>query len=464
MSGAALIVIDTRPGEVRAAALDAENKPFAFHVERDHERSHVGALYLGRVLAVRQNLGAAFVDLGLGTDGFLNIKSSSVDARGVRIVEGAAILVQITRDAEAAKGPTLGAAIDIAGSALVLTPGKSGLGLSSRISDNDQRAQLKALFKDTDFKDAGLVVRTAAADMPADDVLLELKTLQARWQDLVNGLAGLSAPALIEAAPGLAGRMVRDYAGTATREILLDDAGVAAQLKSGLSDQPAAGAFKITSTPVRTSAFDAAGISDAFEAAFSPLAHLPGGGTLVITETPAMTTIDVNAGRGAAGNEERLAFETNAEAAAVLTRELRLRGIGGLIAVDFLKMRDSANQDKILAELKNAFRSDPAGPRVGAFSPFGIVDIVRRSSGPSLAEIFLTTRKTRTPETVALEALSALSRQAGASATLTVSGPVAAVLTGPLAGVRKTLEQALGFVIRLETVESVNIEAYEIKE
>lgn len=464
MSGATLIVIESRPGEIRAAALDAENNPIAFHVERDHTRSHVGALYLGRVSAVRQNLGAAFVDLGLGSDGFLNIKSNSVDARGVRVVEGAGILVQITRDAEAAKGPTLGTAIDIAGSALVLTPGKSGLGLSSRISDNDQRAGLKTLFRDMDFKEAGLVVRTAAAAMPADDVLGELKALQGRWQAMISELAAQTAPVLIEAAPRLPERMVRDYTGTATREILVDDVDMAAQLKLCVAQVQNANPIKVTNTPARAYAFDVAGISDAFDAALSPVAHLPGGGTLVITETPAMTTIDVNAGKGAAGNDERLAFETNAQAAVVLARELRVRGIGGLIAVDFLKMRDSANQDKILSELKNVFRSDPAGPRVGAFSPFGIVDIVRRSSGPSLGEIFQTNRKSRTPETVALEALAALNRQAGASATLTVSGPVAAVLTGPLADVLKTLEQALGFVIRLETVQGVDIEAFEIKE
>lgn len=463
MKGATRIVIESRPGEIRAAAMGTDNSPIAFRIEREQNRSIVGALYLGRVAAVRPSMGAAFIDLGLGVDGYLNIKPDSKDARGVRIAEGAAILVRVTRDAEADKGPMLDAAVDIAGRAMVLTPGKPGLGLSSRISDPDRRQQLISLFEGKDFTGAGLVLRTACESMSSADILSDFEALSARWQTMIEKLSGQTAPVLVEPAPGLVERMVLAYVNASTREIMVDDAESQAWLNTQVV-QSGANPTAIVSAPARVGAFEAAGLSDAFEAALSPVVPLPGGGTLIITETPAMTTIDVNAGRGAAGDPQRLAYETNAEAAVVLAHQLRLRGIGGLIAVDFLKLREEANQQKILSILKANFRSDRAGARVGAFSPFGIVDIVRRADFPSLSETMLTRNTTRTPETVALDALARIQRSGGTSATITVAQPVAAALAGPLAEIRKTLETALGFVIRIEQAPAGDIETVEIEQ
>lgn len=463
MSGGVRLVIESRPGELRAAVLDNTNSPIAFHVERDTRRSHIGALYLGRVAAVRSSLGAAFIDLGLGIDGFLNLKAGDTDARGERIVEGAGILVQITRDAGGDKGPALGMAIDIAGQALVLTPGRPGLGLSGRIKDEAQRHRLKSLFADADVTAVGLVVRTAATKLTDAEVLSELQALNGRWQTMQDHLEGVSAPAMVAPAPGLIERLIAEHGGAGIHDILLDDADAMERLKASMAGGSPGSQPTLLQAPARTAAFVDAGLEDAFEAALSPIVSLPGGGTLIITETPAMATIDVNAGRGAAGDEERLALETNLQAASALARQLRLRGIGGLIAVDFLKMRTEDNRKKILSALKAAFRSDPGGPRIGDFSAFGIVDIVRRRVSPSLGATFLVAHRTLSPETVALQALAAIRRKGGASAGLKVHPDVAAQLNGPLASVRKTLEVTLGFVIRVEASKTAGIETIEIE-
>ena len=463
MSGGVRLVIETRPGELRAAVLDHTNSPIAFHVERDTRQSHIGALYLGRVAAARPSLGAAFIDLGMIIDGFLNLKSGDTDARGQRIVEGAAILVQITRDAGEGKGPALGMAIDIAGQALVLTPGRPGLGLSGKIKDEGQRQRLKSLLADTDTAAAGLVVRTAATQLTDAEVLSELQSLNSRWQTMQDALAGVNAPAMIAPAPGLPERLIAEHGGAGIRDILLDDAELMGRLKAGLAAGARGVETAILQTPARTAAFVDAGLEDAFEAALSPVVQLPGGGTLIITETPAMTTIDVNAGRGAAGDEERLSLETNLQAASALACQLRLRGIGGLIAVDFLKMRAEGNRKKVLSALKAAFRNDPGGPRVGDFSTFGIVDIARRSVMPSLGATLLFAHRTLSPETVALQALAAIRQKGGASAGLKVHADVAAQLNGPLASVRKSLEVTLGFVIRVEASTTAAIETIEIE-
>ncbi|MEX0695614.1 MAG: ribonuclease E/G [Rhodospirillales bacterium] len=463
MSGGVRLVIESRPGELRAAVLDSTNTPIAFHVEREVHRSQIGALYLGRVAAVRPSLGAAFIDLGLGIDGFLNLKTTDRDARGERIVEGASVLVQIMRDAGGEKGPALGTAIDIAGRALLLTPGRPGLGLSGKIRDEEQRQRLKAVFADTEVSAAGLVVRTAATKRSDAEVLDELQALNKRWQSMQDDVQGRPAPFLIAPAPGLLERLLAQHGGAGIRDILLDDAVLAARLKDGLAGTPDGSQPALLLTAARTAAFADAGLEDAFEAALSPLVPMPGGGTLIITETPAMTTIDVNAGRGAAGDEERLALETNLQAAAALARQLRLRGIGGLIAVDFLKMRLDGNRKKVLAALKADFRDDPGAPRVGDFSPFGIVDIVRRSLSVSLGALFFETHRSPTPETVALQALARVHRQGGAAASLKVHVDVAAQFAGPLATVRKALEETLGFVIRVEVSNTAGIETVEIE-
>ena len=454
MSGAARIVIESRPGEVRACAVDDQDRPLAFRIERETDPSLVGAIHLGRVRAVRKEIGAAFVDIGVSDDGFLNIRDAAADALGTEVREGAAILVQINRDAEGDKGPALSAAIDIAGASLVLTPGRAGLGLSGRISDDAERTRLKALLQDVDTSFHGLVVRTAAATLSGDAVRGELFALQNRWQDLQDRLQGINAPACVHPAPGLVARMISQFAGPDTREILVDDA----ELVTGLAVDP-----QPVLAPAHTPAFAAAGLDDAFEAALSPYVALPSGGSLIITETPAMTTVDVNAGRTAAGNPERLALDTNIEAAAALARALMVRGIGGLIAVDFLKMRDAANQKRVLAALNTAFRDDPEKPRTGTFSRFGLVDIVRRSRGASLGERVLTYTQTLSPESLALDALARIARGRGAGATLRCGAEVGDCLNGPLAEIRKNLERRLGFVIRVEPVPGAGADTLEIE-
>lgn len=464
MSGAARIVIETRPGETRAAVLDGSDRPIAFRIERETSRSRVGGVYLGRVLALRPEIGAAFVDIGLDADGFLNLKGADKDACGTRIEEGAAVLVQLSRDAEPGKGPALAVHIDFVGAGLVLTPGKPGLGLSGRIEDEDTRSHLKSLFTNHDFSDAGLVFRTDAAEIPDADILDEYVRLQARWQDLKRAMGRANPPACLIDPPGLPERLVSQYAGPGLTGILVDDAEMLARLGTHIEQMLGDAAPAPDITKGGEAAFKAAEIEDAFDDALSGYVPLKGGGSLIITETPAMTTVDVNAGRGAAGNPERLALETNLEAAKALARELMLRGIGGLIAVDFLKMRDEQNQKRVLGALNAAFRHDPDGPRTGSFSRFGIVDIVRRRSGPSLSEIMLDQRMRLSPETAALDALDKIRRRGGTGALLKTSADVRARIEGPLAEIRKNLEQRLGFGIRLEVVPGAAPDHAEIED
>ena len=375
------IAIEYRPGEVRAAAIDAHGDVIEFRVERTHDRSLVGGVYLGRVIAVREEIGAAFVDIGVGRDAFLNlhrIKKNGdrrQDCHGTEIVEGAAIVVCVDRDAQLGKG-------------------------------------------------ARLTTKLDPIDIPDN----------------------LKCPSILFEPPNLAVVAVRDWSGPDTERVIVDDAWVAADVRAQIQ-----GEVPEVVVLHNEQSFDEMGVSEVFDAQLSPVVAMPNGGTIIIERTSAMTTIDVNVGQGMEGNAERAALQTNLEAVHVIARALRLRNIGGLIAVDFLKMSAKSDNEKILTALREALADDPAQSDTSKMSGFGIVEIARRQISASIQDIFLQTQLVPTPSTLGLEALNEIRKRRGASAIITGSHDVIAALKGPLQSTKAALESELGFVIQLET-------------
>jgi len=374
MTAAARLIVEARPGVVRAALIDADGSVIEFHEERAHAPRDVGAIYLGRVRALRMDIGCAFVDIGAAADGFLNL------SKGHAVREGDAIVVRVTRSAE---------------------PGK------------------------------GVILAAIGDELPMGWDVARLKTV--------------TPPAELLAAPGLAVRLLAEAGSAGLQSVLVDDASLLGELQRFAEAELAEFSGRFERVPSGQAAFEAAGIAEHFEAALSPLVLLPRGGSLLIHETPAMATIDVNAGDAEAGAVERTALATNLEAAAVVARELRRRGIGGLIAVDFLKMRKPENRAWVLTTLKVKFAGDPGEPKVSGFSPFGVVEIARRRLGPSLTAINLRQISEKSPETVALDLIDELRRRGGAKAAVRLHQAVFEQLRGPLAAALKSVEDRLGF-------------------
>lgn len=450
------IAIETRPGETRVALIDQENNPIQFLIERDHERSLVGGIYLGRVAAVRKSIGAAFIDIGGGVDGFLNIKEGAKDACGTAINEGAAVLVQVNRDAEASKGPSLTTQIDIAGKYMVMTPGKSGIGVSKRITEDAERDRIRSCFDNLDVEKMGFVVRTAAQTIKSDKLAAEALTLMGKWEALQSDAQALTAPSGIHQSESLALRVVNAWAPDHTDEVVVDST-LAAQLIRDGSD-----VGDLVRQTKNIPAFEDTGTADAFEAALLPTIPLSSGGSIIVSETPAMTTIDVNAGRGHGGDVERLALDINLEAAVATAQAILQRNIGGLIAIDFMRLKKSENKSAVLSALRRAFADNPRGPRIGDFSAFGLVDVVCRREGKSLGEYYLSNQHVKSVETVAIDILTLLNRRGGTSAHVRVSKHVNDVLHGALTGSVKGLEDRLGFAIDIETVDVTDAQYYEI--
>lgn len=386
MTSIARIAIEYRPGEWRAAAIDADGRVVEFRVERTHNQSLVGGVYLGRVRAVRSEINAAFVDIGHPQDAFLNIRRGKAgeparDSLGVEIVEGAAILVQTNRDATTDKG-------------------------------------------------ARLTLHTTA--------------------EIGDRAAGAPCPTCLVDPPALPVRVIRDWHTSDVRQIVVDDSKTLTEVRTALGEQKEDDQPEIELVQGMT-AFEAMGVAEFFEDQLSPVVRLPGGGSIIIEHTSAMTTIDVNVGQGQEANAARLAMSTNIEAVTATAEALRLRGIGGLIAIDFLKMTARADNERIVQSLRDALVDDPVKSHTTNMSAFGIVEIARNRTSDSLAATYLQTRSTPSPTTLALNALYDVRKRRGASATITAPRDVIAELKGPLKPAMTEIEAELGFVIQLET-------------
>lgn len=362
------LVVEVRPGEMRVAVLDGAGTPLEFGIERDHERSLVGATFVGRVRALRSEIGAAFIDIGLEADGFLNLSKRDDD-----ITEGAAVAVRVDRDPVANKGPRL-----------------------KRLQSGEP--------------EAGPV------------------------------------PRALSATPTLARRLIKQEDKATWEDVLVDDDIVCADL-AGCVDPGA-----IRRVPAGERAFTHADLDDAFEGALSPVQRLPGGARMIFAETPAMTTVDIDAGSHKGGTPGWLARDVNMAAAKALGAALRQRRIGGIIAVDFLKMPAPADRKTVLKALKAAVADDPAEVQVAKFSPFGVVEIQRQKVGASLAEACLDAISRRNAETTALEALEALCHRRGSPAKLCLPPVSAQLLSGPLRSAKSAAEARLGFDIEVEAV------------
>ncbi len=458
------VLVDQLPGETRVALLDADDRLIELVVDREQQKSLVGRVYLGRVVAVRPAFEAAFVDIGETGDGFLALAETRPHGTdgGDRIVdyvnEGDAVIVQVIRDPVEDKGPRLSMRPALAGRFLVYGPGRPGVNVSRRIEDQGERQRLRDALDGVLHDDESIVARTAADGAPDSDLIAEVTRLRGEWRALNDRAGPLTAPALLYAPSGIAENTILDWAGTGIERIVVGHAGLKVRLRTFLADaaRDLAGCLKAHSgtTPL----FEAFGAEAEIEAALDPIVPLPAGGSLIIAETPALTAIDVNIGRGAGSHPERLALETNLEAMDAVARELRRRNIAGLVVIDAVSMRDKANGNKVLARLKDATRDDPATPHIGGFTRFGLIELTRRRRHAPLSAVLGASvgaglRKSAT--TLAFDVLRRLPAEAkahrGSPLAIHAAPAIARALSGDAAAALAAAAEAQGRRIAVRT-------------
>ncbi len=469
------VIISRSPGETRVALLAGERLTELL-VARAGDDSIVGNVYLGRVEAVLKGLDAAFVDIGRDRAGFLALPEARPagamgggDRIGDYLAEGDSVLVQAVRDAAEDKGAKLTTHINIAGVNLVFRPGQPGVTLSRRIA-HAERARLEQVAAGLAADDGGFIVRTAAAAAAPEAIVREADGLVAHWTDITDRVGLVEAPHLMAGGPGVAVLALREV-GAGIRTVVVDDAETLAEVRAYCRTEIPDLADRIESHKGAEPLFEAAGIEEQIEAALDPVVPLAGGGSLIISQTPALCAIDVNTGGADAGSREETAFAVNLAAAGEAAHQLRLRNISGLVAIDFVPLRDDERKRRVLEALADAVRDDPLGPHVVGYTRLGLVELTRRRHGLSLLEIVAgpwphaVAAAGKSPMTAALEALRGLARGArkgGSVPVLRASPAVAAALAGPAAEAKREAETALGVAIAVRADQTLPDERWEI--
>ena len=342
----------------RVAALLAGNAPAELRLESPVDV--LGAIWRGRVTRVDAGLGA-FVDLGEDGAGLL------ASARLPH--EGASVLVQATRPATGSKGPALGAAPRLAGRYLVYTPRRPGISASKRLPDDGTRARLQGFVRRLLRPEEGAVVRAAAAAAGDAAIARELEVLRARWHRIDT--APDEGPALLWREPDPLGAFLRDR--LAPGGALLTDRTLRRYAERiGLPDARI--------TVLDEPGWQAFELEETIQSALEPIVTLGGGGSVSIEATRAATVVDVDGG----GRKDALAL--NLEAAETVAREVRLRGLGGLVLIDFVDLDRAADRRRVERRLADGFAGDPAARRQLPFSPLGVVEMSRQRLGAPLAE------------------------------------------------------------------------------
>jgi ribonuclease G len=389
-------------------------------------------MILGRVARVMPGMQAAFVDIGLERSGFLALREARILSRdgsediSACVREGDAVLVQVIKDPIGEKGARLTAGVTLAGRMLVMTPNQPGIALSRRITGETERAAMLALGEELLAKDgaapaAGFIFRTAAQGASLEELAQDARALAQTWSGLQEKRKAARPPATLYHDLGPIERTMRDVVRGDVAKVLIDCA-AAAETARAYCRRAMPGAEKaigVVSEPV----FSLYGLEDEIAALTHAKVELKSGAWITIESTEALTAIDVNSGRFTqSGGLEETSLAVNLEAAREIGRQIRLRGIGGLIVVDFIHLARSEHAAMVVAALEESLAFDRAPVQISPMSEFGIVAITRKRVRETLARLTGAhcpqcrgTGTALSRESVALAVLRAVEREARAA-------------------------------------------------
>lgn len=426
------ILVNVTPRETRAALLENGVLHEVF-IERDSRRGLAGNVYKGRVQRVLPGMQAAFVDIGLDRTAFLHAsdimrgRGPEADPAAARepdvrelVSEGQDILVQVVKDPIGTKGARLTTFVTIPSRYLVYLPFGQGLGVSTRIEEDEERTRLRDILEDISASvGGGWIVRTAAEQAPRDALRADMLFLEKLWEAISAQGARSSAGALVHADLDLPLRLLRDLLAPGVERVRVDDPGAYARMRKFARTFIPEMEPKISEYVESRPLFDLHGVEEEIARALECKVSLKSGGYLVIDQTEAMTTIDVNTGAYVGHrNLEETIFRTNLEAAQAIARQLRLRNLGGIIIVDFIDMEEEEHREQVLSAFEHALQGDNARNQITEVSRLGLVEMTRKRTRESLEHILcrpcptcLGRGSVKTPETVCYEIFRDILRQ-----------------------------------------------------
>jgi len=402
-----ILVNDLESGEVRVAVLK-DGLLDDLSIERKNHRKYLGNIYKARVMNLEPAIQAAFVDFGGDRNGFLHASDvmplyedepDDITAYQKRpagrhipiqdlLRSGQEVLVQVTKDGIGRKGPTLTTYLSIPGKYMVLMPSLARIGVSKRIRDIEVRRKLKAMIRDVERPPGmGVIVRTAGAGRTQDELQKDFEYLIRLWEQLERRAKSSQAPVSIYRESDLVIRTIRDIFTPDVEELVVDSEEVFERIDDFLAQLMPEFRDRLTLFEEDRPLFHAWNVEEQIERLFSHRVPLASGGSLIIEQTEALVSIDVNSGRFKREDDlEDTALAMNLEAIPEVCRQLRLRDLGGLVVIDMIDMREPQNRRDVERKMKSELRKDKARIRVASMSEFGLMELTRQRVRPSLKQ------------------------------------------------------------------------------
>ena len=422
------VLINVTPQETRVA-VTGSGVVQELLIERAASRGLVGNIYMGRVARVLPGMQSAFLEVGLERAAFLHVadiwKNRDSGKPIERILaEGEPVMVQVVKDPIGSKGARLSTQISIAGRLLVYLPHDPHIGISQRIEDENGRQALRDRLKEllASEEKGGFIVRTLAESAGEEELRVDIAYLHNLWKVINERSLGAEPPQLLYQDLSLAQRVLRDMVSPATTRVVVDSRENFQKLAAFAENYMPQVRSRLEHYTGERPLFDLYNVETEIEKALSRRVDLKSGGYLIIDQTEALTTVDVNTG-GFVGsrNFDDTVFKTNLEAAQAIARQLRLRNLGGIIIVDFIDMASAEHRAAVLDEFRRALARDRTRVTVGGFTALGLVEMTRKRTRESLAHILCQPCPTcdgrgavKTAHTVCYEILREILREARA--------------------------------------------------
>ena len=390
------ILVNVTPQETRVAIMQ-QAVVQELHVERSSALGLVGNVYMGRVARVLPGMQSAFIDIGCERAAFLHVADiwEARNHEGIRPIErmlseGQSLLVQVVKDPIGTKGARLSTQISVAGRLVVYLPQESYIGISQRIEDETERTVLREKLTHLlpEGQSGGFIIRTVAESASERELGFDVDYLRKVWAGIEAKAKTASPPSLLYQDLNLSLRVLRDMVHDDTGRILIDSRETYRTVLGFAQDYIPNVAARVQHYMGERPLFDLYSVEDEIERALARRVELKSGGYLIIDQTEALTTIDVNTG-AFVGNRsfDDTIFKTNLEAAQVIARQLRLRNLGGIIILDFIDMENEEHRNAVLGELRKALSRDRVRMTVNGFTQLGLVEMTRKRTRESLAHV-----------------------------------------------------------------------------
>lgn len=414
------LIISVSESEISIALLE-DKQLVELNKEKRSVKFSVGDIYLGKVKKIMPGLNAAFINVGFEKDAFLHYLDLGAQFRTLHkyysqatqgkikatpfsrfrnepdidkdgkiadvLTAGQTVIVQITKEPISTKGPRLASEISIAGRNLVLMPFADKVSVSSKIENNDERNRLKMLIQSIRPKNYGVIVRTVAEGKKVAALDAELRELINRWETALSSVRkDIKSPRLLLGEMNRTTTILRDILSTDFTSIIVDDEVIAGEVKNYIREIAPEKEKIVKVYKEHLPIFDHFGVSRQIKGLFGRTISFRGGSYLIIEHTEALHVIDVNSGnRSKSGtDQESNALSVNLEAAREISRQLRLRDMGGIIVVDFIDMQSNENRQSLFDRMKELMSTDRAKHNILPLSKFGLMQITRQRVRPEM--------------------------------------------------------------------------------